>query len=141
MSKWFPDVDDQEGVNEALKLGYFGAIAFAVMIGLGMVFLLFAGHLPGEIDGDSKAAGIVGIGIEMVVALIAAWRFKNGKGLVWGSVVLLMFVVEIALKIGNGSTNVGWFIAYAAIAMALVNGIRGAWAQRTMSFGFSELAD
>ena len=141
MSKWFPHVDDQEGINEALKAGFYGAVAFAVMICLGMAFLVFAGHLPGETNDGTIVSGLVGTLIELAIAVTAAWRFKTGKGLVWGSVVFVMFLVEIGLKVANGTTNIGWLFAYAAIGAALINGLRGAWAQRTISSEYSEAVE
>jgi hypothetical protein len=133
MSKWFPHVDNEEGIEEALNGGFYGAIGFAVMICIGMVFVLLAGHLPGQAGSQTGAAGtLVGMIIELSVILVAAWRFKFRKGLVWGGITLIMFVVEVGIKISNGTTNFAWFFFYAAVAVGLANGIRGAWAERAM---------
>src|SRR4051794_37330762 len=103
MSRWFPEVDDYEGVQKALKAGTFGALAFALMNALGLAFILFTGRLP--ISGNqvgSTAGALIGVVLELSIALIAAWRFKAGKGLIWGSVILLLFAAEIVAKVVNG---------------------------------------
>jgi hypothetical protein len=139
MSKWFPHVDDREGIQEALKAGFFGTIAFAVMICIGIAFVIFAGELPNSGDQVSNSmAALVGMLVELMLVLVAAWRFKIGKGLVWGGLILLMFAAEVIGKIIDGTTNIGWLFAYAAIGCALINGLRGAWAQRTMAREHSE---
>jgi hypothetical protein len=67
--------------------------------------------------------------VELLVVLIAAWRFKIGKGLIWGAVTLLFFAIEAFAKVASG--HVGWILFYAVIAAGLINGMRGAWARRT----------
>jgi hypothetical protein len=134
MSKWFPNVTEAEGLEAARKGGVFGAVAFAVMLGIGVVLLLATGRTPDlQQAGGNITGALIGIVIEAALVLFAAWRFKVGKGAFWGSAVLVLFVVEIIGKIVGGSTNVGWFVAYAAIFMALLNGVRGAWARRNWS--------
>lgn len=131
MSKWFPDVSEAEGLEDARKAGFFGACAFAAMIVLGIAIVFFADATPvlGQPVPDPTAA-VIGMLAELALAVVAAWRLKIGKGAFWGSALALLFVAEIIGKIAGGTTNVGWMIAYAAIFIALVNGVRGAWARR-----------
>jgi hypothetical protein len=70
--------------------------------------------------------------VEMAVILIAAWRFKIGKGLVWGAVTLLFFVIELITKLTSGLGHFGWIFFYAAVGAGLINGMRGAWARRSI---------
>jgi hypothetical protein len=134
MSKYFPDVSTTEGAQGAAKAGVFGALAFSATILLGLVFVVAAGGLPGmnKTTPDSLPSEVVGIMMELVVVLVAAWRFHQQKGLIIGSIILLMFVGESIFKIVSKSTNIGWIIFYIAVATALVNGVRGAWAFRQL---------
>ncbi|HZP79151.1 MAG TPA: hypothetical protein VFB45_23650 [Pseudolabrys sp.] len=133
MSRWFPEVDDYEGVQKALKAGFVGALVFAGMNLLGIAFVLATRHQPGRgVQPAADGAFIAGMVAELLIVLVAAWRFKVGKGLVWGSVVLLLFAAEIVMKFAQGMAGAAWILFYAAIGAALVNGIRGAWAARTI---------
>ena len=131
MSRWFPDITDPDGLEEARKAGFWGACAFAAMNGIGIVFLFFTGRTPnlGQPTSDITLP-LLGIAFELVLVLVAAWRLKVGKGAFWGAAIVLLFIVEVVGKIAAGTTNVGWMIAYAAIMIALVNGVRGAWWRR-----------
>ena len=131
MSKWFPDVKEPDGLEEARKSGFFGACAFAAMNGLGIVLLLITGRTP-SLGQPTPDIGLplLGISFELVLVLVAAWRFKIGKGAFWGAAIVLLFLIEVIGKVVGGTTNVGWMIAYAAIIIALVNGVRGAWWRR-----------
>lgn len=130
MSKWFPDVAEADGLEDARKAGFIGALAFAAMIALGVAFLLATGLTPDLQQSGLIVGALLGMAIELALVLVAAWRLKAGKGAFWGTAILVLFVVEIATKFMAGATNVGWLIAYAAIFMALLNGVRGAWARR-----------
>ena len=135
MSKWFPEVDDYAGAKEALKAGTFGCMAFEAMLVLGLVFTYFAGKSPidkAPVSPDDFVAQIIGVLLESIIVLVALLRFRKEKGLIWGGIVLAMFALEIFMKIAGGTSNIGWMFAYAAIGAALVNGIRGAWAMRSL---------
>jgi len=83
---------------------------------------------------DSSTWVILGLlGAELGVTLLAAYRFSMGKGLIPGSITLALFLLEIVLKLIQGTIpGLLWWVAYFAIIMGLINGIRGAWAMRTM---------
>jgi hypothetical protein len=53
------------------------------------------------------------------------------KGLWIGTIVLLLFLLEMYGKIATGTLASGWTFAYTMIVLGLVNGIRAAWAART----------
>lgn len=79
---------------------------------------------------ENNSGAIVGIVVELILVLAAAWRFKIGKGAFWGPAIAGLFLLEIFSKIISGTTNVGWMIFYAAVLISMVNGVRGAWARR-----------
>lgn len=133
MSKWFPDVSTYDGVRGASNGGFYACLAFAVMNVLGLVALLLSGQrmLIGQ-DTPANPGAIIGVLFELTLIMAAAWRFKRGNGLVIGSIVLLVFTLEIVVKIATGTTSPPWFLLYAAVFAGLINGIRGAWAGRLL---------
>ncbi|MEJ5976582.1 hypothetical protein WG901_08050 [Novosphingobium sp. PS1R-30] len=133
MSKWFPDVGSPAGVKSALNGGFYACLAFAGMNLLGLALLLFAGRMPssGKVVSEVASAGI-GIFIEMSFILFAAWRFRKAKGLIAGSAVGLLFAFEIFAKVVSGTARGGWFVVYVAVLIGLINGLRGAWATRSI---------
>lgn len=132
MANWFPDVSEDAGVTDAKKSGLFGALAFAAMILLGAILLLMSERTPvmGQTV-ESPIAALIGMLVELAFVLFAAWRFHVGKGKYIGIALLTLYMIEIGAKVLSGTTNVGWMVAYAAILVALVNGVRGAWANRS----------
>lgn len=131
MSKWFPDVSDAEGINEARKVGLFGTLAFAAMIVIGVAVLLITNRTPVMDQSASPAGALVVMGAELAFVLFVAWRFKEGKGAYVGPLLVILYLVEIVAKVASGTTNIGWMIAYAAIFVGLINGVRSAWANKS----------
>ena len=141
MSVWFKDVSDYDGARGATKNGMIAALGFAAMLALG-AFVLAMGALPGqEADPAARYAGVAVIGVEVVVALLAAWRFRSGKGAILGAILLLLFVGEIAFKLTQGFAGIVWYLVYLAVFLGLVNGIRGAWALKSMPDEPDDLAE
>lgn len=143
MSLWFKDVTEYDGAVSATKNGMFAALGFAAMTAIGLGFVAVAGGLPGQTstNGAARYAAMAGILIEMAVILFAAWRFRLGKGLIIGIIILALFTFEVVVKLLNGTAGLVWFVAYFAILLGLVNGIRGAWALRSMSGNPESYAD
>lgn len=120
-----------ESTRKALNAGVFSALVFAGMNVLGIVFVLAAKELPSTGEAVTDTVGsVIGIVLEAAFALVTAWRFKNGKGLLLGSLLVAVFAGEVFLKFVSGTTNGGWLFFYAAVLIGLLNGIRGAWAAR-----------
>ncbi|WP_095012581.1 hypothetical protein [Tsuneonella mangrovi] len=135
MSQWFPDVSEYEGAKKALNGGFYACLAFAAMNVLGIVFIMLAAKNPSSGEAVTQMTGaIFGVLVELTIVLIAAWRFKREKGLIWGTLALLLFALEVFMKVAGGTTNVGWIFFYAAIFAGLANGLRGAWAIRSNEF-------
>ena len=134
MSKWFRRVDNRPGINKALMAGFAGALIAAGIDAYREV----AKVLPFQ---QYKPEGLLEVEIVVLIsgvawtllALITAWRFSIGKGLVWGSALLLFFVLLPLvgdLFIARTTANIGWAVARSAVGAALVAGIYGAWAAR-----------
>ena len=130
--KLIEDVGTIEGASKATKAGMWGSFAFAAFACLGIALGLSAsseGVRIGTLAPIDVASFVASAAFEMVVALVAAFRFRKGKGWLIGSIALAIYIVETVTKVISGF-GIGWFLLYAAIILALVNGIRGAWALR-----------
>ncbi|HEV2818450.1 MAG TPA: hypothetical protein VGW40_14655 [Allosphingosinicella sp.] len=138
MSIWFKDVETYDGALGAARSGMWASLAFAAMVGLGLVLLLtgngaMIGVTPQDFDPAARYVAIAMVLAELAVALLAAYRFRLGKGLIAGSATLLIFLLEIVMKLLSGPfLGVLWYIIYLAVFLGLVNGVRGAWARRSM---------
>lgn len=137
--KWFPDVSSEDGARDALKSGSFGALFAAGLTAIGLAGFLYGMKIATPIYGQgetleassSQAENIavaIGIGLEMVLFLVCAWRFRQGKGRYLGCIALLAIAFEVVNKLMTGMPNVGFLLMFAAVMAGLFNGVRGAWA-------------
>ena len=133
MSKCFRRVDNRPGINKALMAGFAGALIAAGIDAYREV----AKVLPFQ---QYKPEGLLEVEIVVLIsgvawtllALITAWRFSIGKGVAWGSVLLLFFVVfPLVGDFFVARANIGWGVARLAVGAALIAGIYGAWAARS----------
>jgi len=129
------DVGTVEGARKATKTGMWGSLAFAATLCLGLILNLSPDWRPNDgslppIDPYSYYSYIVGASVELVIVLSAGFRFWQGKGWLIGTIVIIIFLFEIVGKIAGGTARVGWLLFYAAVALALINGVRGARALR-----------
>ena len=136
MSIWFKDVDDYDSAERATRAGMWAALVYVawVIFRVGLTLattdagLLFTLMTPLE---KFYFFGIVGV--QIGVALIAAWRFRLGKGAIAGSLAALVLVGIVALDVANGIfQGIIWYVLLLGILMALINGARGAFALRAM---------
>lgn len=131
MSKWFPDINDEAGVKEALKLGRLGTFGFMFSLLVGIGFLYFSDDpARAGLPVEDKVASIIGVSLEFLLVLWCAWRFHTGKGLFIGCFVVALHAAELANKLITMTTNIGWVVFHVAILVALINGVRGAWGAR-----------
>jgi hypothetical protein len=129
------EIDDYWGAEAATRSGMYGALGYAALLVLtGVLLVLDSAGIPfSYLDGGSQFLILGLLGLELGVTLLAAYRFSLGKGLIPGAITLALFVLEIVLKLVQGTIpGIIWWIAYFAIVMGLINGLRGAWAMRTM---------
>lgn len=127
MAALFPKFETLEDVRKAARSGAIAGLFFAGMNALGLALMFFGVQLPGDTDpvsGSDQIASMAGVGIELIVILLFSWRVSTGKGYVSAIALLLLFLLEIFLKIAGGTSNVGWMFAYAFIALGMFNAIR-----------------
>ena len=134
MALW-KEIEDYSDAQAAARSGMFGALGFAGLLVLSTVLLFadLAGIPFTRLDGGSQLVILGIMAAELGVTLLAAYRFNLGKGLIPGSITLGLFILEIVLKLVQGTIpGIIWWFAYAAIIFGLINGLRGAWALKSM---------
>jgi hypothetical protein len=124
MAFWSTDTTTEDGALSATGLG---GVACFVSAGLTVLGAVMLGGL--QMQGPQ---GIFVLGfavIELLVFLIAGWRLRAGKGLVWGSIAAALLLLELVTKVAVLMINVG-LILNVILLIVTVNGVRGAWALR-----------
>jgi hypothetical protein len=139
MSRWWPAVSTQEGARAALKAGSYGAMFSALLTAIGFALFLYGVSMATPIYGKNEKlvstssqleniSSGTGIAIEAMFLLYCAWRFRNGKGRYIGILAVIVMSLEMLNKLLMGMPNLGSFLMFSVILVALVNGVRGAWA-------------
>lgn len=124
MAFWSTDMTTEDGALGAAGQGGIACFVSAVLTVIGAVFL-----------GALQAQGPEGIfvlgfaGLELVVFLIAGWRLRAGKGVIWGSAAAALLLLELVTKLAVLMIGVG-LILNVVLLVVTVNGVRGAWALR-----------
>jgi len=127
---WFPKLESVKDAKDASKQGLYGILAFAAMNLLGVFFAIYFNKSPSDqslLDTQGVQDQMIGGFIVLPIILIAAYRVYSGKGWIAGGFILVWFLIEVTVKVVSGTTSFGWIICYAAIAMMIINGIRGCW--------------
>ncbi len=137
MSKFYPDVTSEDGIEAG---GNWGAMA---AIGLGFLALLSGVpslYTVGRLAGVEGAGALVVVGaitlavvvLEAIFCFFAAWRFMRRKGFVTGVILSLLIVMDFLLKLAETAFSAVpvWQLAimalYLPILYGLYHGIRAA---------------
>lgn len=133
MEKWWPTITNKASALAAAKSGSIGGFIFMAMYSVAIIALLITGR--NIVYGDSADSGtmieeLFYIGITVALVAFWTWRIRSGKGFISSALLLLLFILEIAMKFVYGTASVGWSIMYLAIIALLITGIRGTWAYR-----------
>lgn len=135
MAMWTVDLTTQDGAESATQQGGLACFLAAGMSVLGAALMLggFAG-----LGGPDPVLSAIGAGLEALFFVIAGFRLRAGKGMIWGSVAALVILVELAGKLLAFSV-VGIFINV-AVLIGMINGVRGAIALRRGDFDAEDAA-
>jgi len=131
----FKEIEDYWGAERATRSGMYGALGYAVFVVFsGVMMVLDLGGIQFSwLPENVQIFLLLFLGAQLGVAVLAAYRFSMGKGLIPGSITLGILVLNLAVSIFNGMIpGIIWWVAFIAIIIGLVNGIHGAWAMRTM---------
>ena len=136
MGIWFKDVEEYHEAEAALRSGMWGSIGYAgwVVITTGITFATVdVGFMLAIMTPLEKVLFFALTAGRLGLALLAAWRFKLGKGAITGGLTALVVVVVIGFEVANGLFHgIIWYVALLAILLALINGVRGALSVRSM---------
>ena len=125
MSFWNADLTTEDGAQSAAMNG--GTACF-VLAGLTVLAGVFLGY--GATGDRAEFIGmVVYLGGAVAISLIAGWRLRSGKGVVWGSLVAALLVFEIIVKLVTMTGLIG-IIFNVILLVVTVNGVRGALALR-----------
>ncbi|WP_285713637.1 hypothetical protein [Erythrobacter oryzae] len=135
MAIWDADLSTRGGAETAADQG---GLACFITAGLTVLSALFYGGMAGfdTLEGQVTAGMI---GLQALIALIAGFRLKAGKGVFWGGAVAAMLVLEIFNKLLT-LTGLGGLVLNLFFLVMVVQGVRGAWAlRRGTGFGDDDL--
>ena len=130
LDKLSPKIETPDGARSLTKQGAIGILLFAGMYLVGIVVVLYTGKSVVDlrpIDAQGMQDRVIGSVVALTVLLFFAYRVYTGKGWFVAGLALALFIAEIGLKTYGGTTNVGWFIFYFFVAVAMLNGVRGCW--------------
>lgn len=125
MAIWDADLTTRGGAETAADQG---GLACFIVAGLTVLGAFFLGGMAGFDTAEGQATVAV-IGVQALIALIAGFRLKAGKGAFWGIAVAVMLVLEIINKLVT-MTFLGGLVLNALFLVMVVQGVRGAWALR-----------
>lgn len=138
MALWTDDLTTRDGALGAAQQGGFACFFQAGRCVLGAV--MTAGLLAGAEAPDALYFAIGG-GLEALVLVIAGFRLRAGRGLVWGGVAVALILVELLGKLAAFSLlHIGGMLIDGLLMVAVINGLRGAWALRRDDFDPEETA-
>jgi hypothetical protein len=136
MGTFLKDVEDYDSAEMATRSGVWGSLGFAIWMVVSTAWEFARTDLNivfGLMTQSEQFVMIAMIAGPIAVSLFSTWRFKLGKGLIAGSITLIVLIAQVGLSLANGYFMgiLGYVIAF-AILMSLINGLRGAWALREM---------
>ncbi len=137
MSKFYPDVTGEDGIEAGGNWGAMAAIGLGFLALLsGVPSLYTVGRLAG-VDGAGalvflSAIALAVILIEAIFCFFAAWRFMRRNGLVIGILLSILIVLDFLFKLAQIAFSAVpiWQLAimalYLPILYGLYHGIRAA---------------
>ncbi|HSF12459.1 MAG TPA: hypothetical protein VLA50_05745 [Erythrobacter sp.] len=131
MAFWDIDLTTRSGAETAADQG--GLACFFVS-GLTLLGAVVFGGLAGFDTAEGVGTAVV-IACSAVIALIAGFRLRAGKGAFWGIAVAALLVFEIISKLATFA--IGGIVLNTIFLVMVVQGVRGAWALRGQS-GFAD---
>lgn len=124
MAIWNIDLTTEDGAVGAAGMG-----GVACFITAGLTLLGLALTAATAKDQAALLGAAVGIVAEFLIFLVAGFRLRAGRGLIWGSVAALLMLLEIVIKLVS-FTGIGGIFINAILLIMIANGVRAAWALR-----------
>lgn len=108
----------------------FGGWLFVGSLALGAAFAGATGQSPvtkGLAYQGGGATQLIGMIAVIPVAVFLAWRVRQGKGWIAGSLLLVWWATEVLAKLVGGTLNIGWGLAHLAGMLNLFLGVKACW--------------
>lgn len=119
MAFWQVDLTTEDGAMSAAQIG-----SYACFLAAGLVVFGFAVSLGLLRMGAMMPAVGALMLAEFVIFVIAAFRMRAGKGVLWGVLAMIVLVVELLVKL-LGVFSVGGFVINVVLLVGVVTGLRG----------------
>jgi len=119
------DLTTEDGALGATGLA---SLACFIAAGLSVLGAWFTWGMSSLLVPGTLTALLIAAAIETVVFLIAGFRFRLGKGVVWGFGAGALLAIEIVLKFGAASRTGA--IIDVGLLVLVANGVRAALALR-----------
>lgn len=137
MALWNIDLSTEDGALGAAQMG--GAACFVGAV-LGVLGAISAGGMAAKTADGGIATVVIGVAIlEILLFVIAGFRMREGKGVIWGGSVAVMLALELVLKLLM--LSVIGIIINVILLIVVINGIRGARALHKGVFNEEEVAE
>jgi hypothetical protein len=138
MAFWNVDLETEDGAKSAAQLGGFACFIAA---GLGVLGVGIATMALASTGDRVNAIATLSVGlVEILLFVVAGFRLRAGKGVVWGSVAALVILLEIVMKLVT-LTGVGGIVISVILLVGMINGVRGARALGGVELGAEEAAE
>jgi hypothetical protein len=123
MAFWDVDLETQDGAESAAQLGGFACFVAA---GLGVLGVALATLAEASTGASALIIAVLSVGVaEILVFVVAGFRLRAGKGIIWGTIAAILIVLEIVMKLVT-LTGIPGIVINAILLIGVVNGIRGA---------------
>ncbi len=133
MAFWDADFTTRMGSQSATDQA---ALACFLLAGFRVIATLFFGGMMGiESTEGQVVAGLTAL--EALVAIIAGFRFRAGKGAYWGMAVVALLALGIISALT--SVAIGGIVISTIFLVIVVQGLRGAFALRNSQFSDDEI--
>jgi len=137
MSKFYPDVRDEDGVEAGANWGATAAIILGFLALLGAVPNFYTVIRLAGVEGAETwvIVNAVVLGarvVEAIVCFFAAWRFMQRKGLVIGVLLAVLTLLDLPARLAQAAFGampvwqLAIMILYLPILYGLFQGIRAA---------------
>lgn len=132
-ARLWPDVATRSGRACAERLGMWAALAFAAMAFLGAASLAYTlwryglWALQVDLFGHTIWVYLGWAVSDGCIASIAAMRFAHRKGMVAGSIAIILFLTALSHLIIQHNLWSPFAPTYPLILLGLIHGVRGAW--------------
>ncbi|MGY4397967.1 hypothetical protein ACVWZA_003169 [Sphingomonas sp. UYAg733] len=125
MAFWNIDLTTEDGAQSAAQNGGLACFIAAGFCVVGMA-LAIGTHLGSKEELIGVLAAMAG---EMLVFVVAGFRLRAGKGIIWGGVAALLLAIEIVAKLVT-LIGIPGIVVNIVMLVVLINGVRAALAMR-----------